>query len=43
MITAHDTRDDKNKAFKHGADYFIGKPFSSKIIIQTLDNMVSAL
>lgn len=42
MITAHDTGDDKNKAIKHGADYFIGKPFTSSIIIETLDNLLQA-
>jgi two-component system OmpR family response regulator len=37
MITAYDTRDDKNKAIKQGADYFIGKPFTSNKIIETVD------
>jgi len=35
MITAHN--DDKTKAFEQGADYFIGKPFSSEIINKTVD------
>lgn len=42
MITAHDTPDDKNKAIKHGADYFIGKPFTSDAIIKTMDSLVQS-
>jgi two-component system, OmpR family, response regulator len=43
MITAHDSGDDKNKAFEEGADYFIGKPFSSNTIISTVDNLLEAI
>ncbi len=43
MITAHDTRDDKNNALKQGADYFIGKPFTSNTIIQTLNVLLQAI
>ena len=37
MITAHNTSDDKAKALKQGADYFIGKPFTSETITTTVD------
>lgn len=40
MITAHDTGDDKNRAIRHGADYFIGKPFTSSIIMATVDELL---
>src|ERR1700712_2913387 len=40
MITAHDTGDDREKAMLHGADYFIGKPFTTEIIITTVDNLL---
>ena len=43
MITAHDTGDDKNKAIAQGADYFIGKPFTSNIIIETVDNLLKVI
>lgn len=32
MITAHDTMSDKQKAFKEGVDYFLGKPFSKETV-----------
>ncbi|MEP6596424.1 MAG: response regulator [Ginsengibacter sp.] len=37
MITAHNTNEDEAKALKQGADYFIGKPFSSEMINKTVD------
>ena len=37
LITAHNTNDDKAMALKQGADYFIGKPFSSDMITKTVD------
>ncbi len=37
MITANDTVDDKNKAFKAGADFFLGKPFTRDALTKTLD------
>lgn len=39
MITAHDSADDRAKAIKNGADYFIGKPFTSDIIYKTVDDV----
>ena len=41
MITAHDSNEERNKAKRDGADYFIGKPFNKEkvfnIIVQPLD------
>ena len=37
MITAYNTSDDRAKALKQGVDYFIGKPFSSETITNTVD------
>lgn len=42
MITAHDTPSDKHLAFKNGADYFIGKPFSVNTVHQTIDALMAA-
>ena len=36
MITAHDGRDERQKARSGGADSFISKPFSKEIILKTL-------
>lgn len=41
MITAHDSGDDRAKALKNGADYFIGKPFTSEIIYKTIDALAN--
>jgi two-component system OmpR family response regulator len=40
MITAYDTAVDKNTALRTGADHFIGKPFTSDAIYQTLKDLV---
>ena len=40
MITAHDTSSDREKAYKEGVDFFIGKPFTRDIIIKTLEKIV---
>ncbi len=37
MITAHDSIDDRAKAFKNGADFFIGKPFTNDIINKAVE------
>ena len=39
MITAHDSGDDRAKALESGADFFIGKPFTSEIIYKTVDEL----
>ena len=41
MITAHDSGDDRAKALANGADFFIGKPFSSDIIYKTVDELAN--
>ncbi len=43
MITAHDTGDDKQKALKQGADYFIGKPFTRDTVIKVVDTLLADL
>lgn len=40
MITAHDTSSDREKAYREGVDFFIGKPFTRDIIIKTLDRII---
>jgi DNA-binding response OmpR family regulator len=32
MITAYDSSADRKKAYEQGADFFIGKPFSRKMV-----------
>lgn len=39
MITAHDTSADRERAYREGADFFIGKPFTREIILKTLDKI----
>lgn len=39
MITAHDTPADREKAFNEGVDFFIGKPFSRDIILDTIEKI----
>ncbi len=41
MITAHDTPADRQKAFKEGADFFIGKPFTRDIINSTIEKLMN--
>ena len=43
MITAHDTKEDKLKAFKEGADYFIGKPFTTETVLNTISNLLATI
>ncbi len=39
MITAHDTATDRQLAYQEGVDYFISKPFTREIILQTMDKV----
>jgi two-component system, OmpR family, response regulator len=39
MITAHDTPVDREKAYKEGVDFFIGKPFNRETIFKTLEKI----
>ena len=41
MITADDTIANKNKALKAGADFFIGKPFTSDAINKIIDTVMA--
>ncbi len=43
MVTAYDTGDDKAKAFKEGADYFIAKPFTRATIVNTVNNLLETI
>jgi len=36
MITAHDSFEDRKKAFNDGADSFISKPFSKEVVFNTI-------
>jgi DNA-binding NtrC family response regulator len=38
MITAYDTIEDREHAFKNGVDLFISKPFSKENIVNALDS-----
>lgn len=37
MITAHDSPDDRSKAYNNGIKYFLSKPFSIATINQVID------
>jgi two-component system, OmpR family, response regulator len=39
MITAFDTTSDKQKAFKEGVDYFMGKPFSKEKVNDIMEDL----
>ena len=39
MMSAYDNAADREKAFMEGADYFISKPFSRKIILDTINSL----
>jgi two-component system, OmpR family, response regulator len=41
MVTAHDTSTDRENAFREGADYFIGKPFSRDMVNKLVDNFIN--
>jgi two-component system, OmpR family, response regulator len=41
MITAYDTNTDRDKAYREGVDYFIGKPFTRETIFKTLENLLN--
>ena|SRR5215510_15348432 len=41
MITAYDTSVDRERAYKQGVDYFIGKPFTRETIFRTLENLLN--
>src|SRR6476660_1210480 len=41
MITAHDTNNDKHRAYDQGVDQFIGKPFTRENILNAIENLVN--
>jgi len=41
MITAYDTSVDRERAYRQGVDYFIGKPFTRETIFKTLENFLN--
>lgn len=40
MLTAHDSFADREKAYKEGVDFFIGKPFSRDTILTTIEKLI---
>ena len=41
MITAHDTNNDKDRAYELGVDQFIGKPFTRETIFNAIERLVN--
>jgi DNA-binding NtrC family response regulator len=41
MITAHDTKKDRDRAYEQGADQFIGKPFTRETIVSAIERLVN--
>ena len=41
MITAYDTSQDRETAYREGVDCFIGKPFTRDIIFETLESLLN--
>lgn len=39
MITAHDSAEERNRAYREGVDLFLSKPFSRGLIYETLENL----
>jgi DNA-binding NtrC family response regulator len=39
MITAHDTNNDRNRAYEQGVDQFIGKPFTRESIFNAIEGL----
>ena len=40
MLTAHDTFADRERAYREGVDFFIGKPFTRNTILTTLEKII---
>jgi len=40
MITAHDTKSDKDKAYLRGVDFFIGKPFTRDKVFNVIETLI---
>lgn len=41
MITAHDSQQDRDKAYRNGADYFLSKPFTLMEVNEVIDTLSS--
>lgn len=41
MITAHDNSADRLLAVNNGVDYFVAKPFSTDLIMRTIDKLIA--
>src|SRR4030095_2889207 len=39
MITAHDSIDDRRRAYSEGVDFFIAKPFTKNLITAAIDHV----
>src|SRR5580765_3179501 len=39
MITAHDTKSDRDTAYERGVDQFIGKPFTRETIVNAIERL----
>jgi len=39
IVTAHDTPEDRSKALRHGANFFISKPFTPSEILNALEQL----
>lgn len=39
MITAHDSAEERNRAYREGVDLFLSKPFSRELIYETLEKV----
>lgn len=42
MITAHDSQQDRVKAYKNGADFFLSKPFTLMEVNEVIDALTSS-
>lgn len=40
MITAHDGEEERKKAYSHGVDFFIAKPFTRELINNLVDRLM---
>ncbi len=40
IISAYDGESERNEATQNGADAFIGKPFNSEIVFQTINELI---
>lgn len=41
MITAHDSAEERNRAYAEGVDYFLSKPFTRELVYSILDKILT--